>query len=891
MNAPRGVTVVVHTHWDREWYYTRERYAARTTRVFERVAALLESGAIPTFTLDGQTAAFEDFASVAEPALIARLRSLIAQGLIEVGPWYIAADEFLVAGESLLRNLEIGAADVAALTAHPQRPAGYLPDTFGHIAAMPMLLAEFGITFAVLWRGVDSQQAKFDWVAPDGTVMPTIYLPEGYYQHPLNVPDFAAALTRYLANVAPFSPEGPLLLTQGGDHLAPHGELVARIAEFNASQADYRLTVSTLAAYADAVFAARGAGVASPRARHCGALRSNPRAFVLPDVLSTRRYLKITHQRLEDELLRAVEPAWAIIAPVGTWPTRYFEHTWRTLIQQQAHDSICGCSIDAVHQAMEVRFADLAERLAILREQLEVVAGMVREAHYDESPNQPLEPFADDRQFTLINPLPHAAPGPHRVTLFLDAAGALPPLPPLPAPRVAVPVAPDALSFTTSAGQSVGAVVLSCRTAERFYSPLDEFPDRREGHEYEVAIDVTLPGLGAVALTVTGSAPALALNTEVAATALADTTVVANRYLRIRCEAGRLVLEDFESGQQIEDFLAVIAESDVGDSYTFSPPPHREVFRNSPWQVEARSERSGHSRAKLCTQLTMPASINASRIHRIGDVAVSRGELTIDLAPDSRTIEATLVWHNHVQDQRTRLVFRGLDAAPFTHKDTPFAWTEVADRYVAYPSEVTRAEMPVVVEPSHSVVVARPFWIAHRALHEYEVLAAQPDHGEGRRLAITLVRAVGWLSRRDLITRGVGAGPDMATPDAQCLRVTQDHFHFGLMRHDEPPLAALARARRLRSPALKLRGKPAANPFPPLTLADARLEVSSVRRVRVDATEYLELRLWNPHSSPLPTGFEAAHWQTVRADGTAASARDCRWVPAHGLLTVRRALA
>jgi mannosylglycerate hydrolase len=94
MNAPRGVTVVVHTHWDREWYYTRERYAARTTRVFERVAALLESGAIPTFTLDGQTAAFEDFASVAEPALIARLRSLIAQGLIEVGPWYIAADEF-----------------------------------------------------------------------------------------------------------------------------------------------------------------------------------------------------------------------------------------------------------------------------------------------------------------------------------------------------------------------------------------------------------------------------------------------------------------------------------------------------------------------------------------------------------------------------------------------------------------------------------------------------------------------------------------------------------------------------------------------------------------------------------------------------------------------------
>jgi alpha-mannosidase len=51
--------------------------------------------------------------------------------------------------------------------------------------------------------------------------------------------------------------------------------------------------------------------------------------------------------------------------------------------------------------------------------------------------------------------------------------------------------------------------------------------------------------------------------------------------------------------------------------------------------------------------------------------------------------------------------------------------------------------------------------IAH--LSEYAIL------GDGRTIAITLLRAVGWLSRGDMPERRGHAGPALETPSAQCI--------------------------------------------------------------------------------------------------------------------------
>ena len=114
------------------------------------------------------------------PRSRSRLRKLNGAGKIQVGPWYVLADSFIVSGESLIRNLEIGM-ESARRFGRPLE-VGYLPDRFGHIAQMPQILAGFGFTTAVLWRGVgaDVNRNRFTWQAPDGSSVLTVYLPNGY---------------------------------------------------------------------------------------------------------------------------------------------------------------------------------------------------------------------------------------------------------------------------------------------------------------------------------------------------------------------------------------------------------------------------------------------------------------------------------------------------------------------------------------------------------------------------------------------------------------------------------------------------------------------------------------------------------------------------------------
>jgi mannosylglycerate hydrolase len=128
---------------------------------------------------------------------------------------------------------------------------------------------------------------------------------------------------------------------------------------------------------------------------------------------------------------------------------------------------------------------------------------------------------------------------------------------------------------------------------------------------------------------------------------------------------------------------------------------------------------------------------------------------------------------------------------------------------------------------------------------------------------VTLVRSVGWLSRRDLLTRGVGAGPDIATPEAQCLG--EDRFEFELLAREagQPGAFAMPRAQAFRRPPQLLRGHGLAGPAGP-DVGNAVALTSSVRRL---SDGRLELRLWTPITPSHEIALRAPAWQAVMADG------------------------
>ena len=78
-------------------------------------------------------------------------------------------DEFLVSGETIVRNLEYGQRRAAEFGG--AMPVGYLPDMFGHVAQMPQILRQAGIDTAVVWRGVPAAIDSHSFVGVAGRLL------------------------------------------------------------------------------------------------------------------------------------------------------------------------------------------------------------------------------------------------------------------------------------------------------------------------------------------------------------------------------------------------------------------------------------------------------------------------------------------------------------------------------------------------------------------------------------------------------------------------------------------------------------------------------------------------------------------------------------------------
>jgi hypothetical protein len=340
--------VICHTHWDREWYLSFERFQARLIDVVDVLLDLLRDDERWThFHLDGQTALIDDYIAI-RPEREREIRRHVIAGRLSCGPWVSLIDEFLVSGESIIRNLEDGIAraqDLGGATL-----LGYLPDQFGHVGQMPQLLRHFGIEHAIVWRGVpsDISTTNFAWTSPDGSHVQVLYLPFGYGHGRKLMTEsglFADHLGKEAARLEPFLKDSePLLVMAGGDHIEPSPSLTDRIDETKQLGTDIKLTSLTEILSTQEVASQTWTGE----------LRSAARANLLPNTYSVRVHQKVARARAENLLERYAEPLVALVPGLG-WPKEQFNEAWGLLHLNGAHDSVCGCSSDDVAHAVDRR--------------------------------------------------------------------------------------------------------------------------------------------------------------------------------------------------------------------------------------------------------------------------------------------------------------------------------------------------------------------------------------------------------------------------------------------------------------------------------------------------------------------------------------------------------
>jgi alpha-mannosidase len=353
--------VVPHTHWDREWYLPFEQFRLRLGAVVDGVLDTLERDpSFPSFTLDGQAIVLEDYLEV-RPENEGRLRALLAAGRLEVGPSYVLPDEILVGGESLVRNLLLGRRVCRRFGVEPS-DAGYLPDSFGHPAQLPQILAGFGIRTFLFSRGlgdeIDDVGVVFRWRAGPAEVVACQMLP--HYDNFARLTWFhdaeerVRAIAGHFGDVLREAGQDEILLANGSDHLPIEPELPEILAGLGRTfGAEFRI-----GRYDE--YAPTPDGLPS----HEGELVGSRLQNVLRGVNSARIHLKQANERAERRLL-SIETAASLrtLREDAPYPAADLRLAWRDLLRNHPHDSICGCSCDEVHRDMLVRYDQLGRTL------------------------------------------------------------------------------------------------------------------------------------------------------------------------------------------------------------------------------------------------------------------------------------------------------------------------------------------------------------------------------------------------------------------------------------------------------------------------------------------------------------------------------------------------
>lgn len=371
---PEAIYYFAATHWDREWYKTLDQFRFMLVPVMDGILCTLEQNPdFSVFTLDGQTSILNDYLAI-RPENKERLAKLINKKRLLIGPWYTMPDEFLVSSESLVQNLLKGHSIASSYGAACLK-TGYVCDSFGHVANFPQILNGFHIHTALISRGLNDSETEcfFRWESPDGSAVTAFKAPEtcgyGSFYHEALAP-FGQECEAHLAEISEYAAEyvkkellrshlPVVLLMDGMDHAPIHGFMpeILRSLSKHFSCPVKQLPLDELL---------EGIGKNKLPVLH-GELVSHGKNYVMhnkliPHTLSSRYDLKQANDACERLLERFCMPAAAIQSLYGRDPVYgYIRLAYGYLLQNHAHDSICGCSIDAVHREMQTRFAKTSD--------------------------------------------------------------------------------------------------------------------------------------------------------------------------------------------------------------------------------------------------------------------------------------------------------------------------------------------------------------------------------------------------------------------------------------------------------------------------------------------------------------------------------------------------
>lgn len=727
------VHIVPHFHWDREWYFTAEESKILLVHDMEEILERLEQDKnYPCFVMDGQTSVLEDYFSVA-PQNRERVKKLVREGRLKIGPWYTQIDEMVVGGESILRNLLYGLRDCREFG--PAMMIGYLPDSFGQCARMPQILNGFGITRSMFWRGTSQRmgtnKTEFWWNDEDGSRVVVQLLPLGYAigkYLPTELSSLKVRMDKYMPVLERGASTDHILIPNGHDQMPIQKDIYDVMDTMKDLYPEKDFFLSSYEQVYDEIEKNENLDTLT------GEFLDGRYMRVHRSIYSSRADLKIANTRIEHKITHILEPLASVAYGLG-FPYHHglIEVIWKEIMKNHAHDSMGCCCSDKVHRAIQDRYFLAEERTDRLIEYYErQIADAMR---CDEALDK----------LVVYNLLPYERTQVIRAEIITKMKSF----------DLKIPCG-DTTPYRILSAEIIDAGLIDRQIVH--YGDYEPFV------KYTVEFLATVPSFGFETYLIQESQNEPSGNKPFPK----EDHRMENEYLAVDiCPNGTLNILDKKTGQTYHRVLLIEDSSDDGDGYDYSPLPDDYVVTSDEITASISCTHCGYSqKAYIEFEMKVPANLASRKANALD--GYMKIQTTLELKQHSEVLDICIQIDNQAEDHRVRALVPNRLASSFSISDNPFGeiYRPVRDDAMDVWQEQKWSERPDSIYPFLTYVTtdaADSLAVITDSVREYEIIGTQYDI-----IAITLFRSVGVLGKENLVRRpGRPSGIKMDTPDSQ----------------------------------------------------------------------------------------------------------------------------
>ncbi|MEH7349321.1 mannosylglycerate hydrolase [Gottfriedia acidiceleris] len=729
----KKVHIVPHMHWDREWYFTTEESRILLVNNMEEIMEMLETNPdYPYYVLDGQTAILEDYFAV-KPENKERVKKLVQEGRLIIGPWYTQTDEMIVSGESIVRNLLYGMKDCEEFG--ESMKIGYLPDSFGQSAQMPMILNGFDIKYSIFWRGTSERhgtnKTEFYWETDDDSKVIVQLFPLGYAigKYLPEVEEvLQSRIDKYFNVLDRGATTDHIIIPNGHDQMPIQKNIFTIIEKLQKLYPEREFFLSKYENVFENLEEQKQLETLK------GEFLDGKYMRVHRSIYSTRMDIKAANTRIENKITNILEPLASIAFRLGfEYHHGLIELIWKEIMKNHAHDSIGCCCSDKVHR-------EILNRFYLAEEKVDQLINFYKRKIVDS-----MDTSNQHDRVTLFNLLPY-----ERTEVVTSN------------------VMTKLKSFKLVDHQSneIDFEIIESKITDPglidrqivHYGNYDPFI------EYTIQLKDTIPSMGYKTYFVEESDEVLKKITY-------STNEIETDYYKLTVNSnGTLNIFDKQLKQIFTNVLRLENGGDDGDEYDYSPLLYDELIYSDYVVAETKIHQNRFG-VKIDIKYTLAVPSNLEkRKAQIIDGAVDV-HLVVNVPNHKPILEVKFEFDNQAKDHRLRVLIPTNIASAFSVSDNQFGSIkrDVLDSAIHLWEEENWDERPDSIYPMLSYVglLNDEYGVSvlTNSTREYEIVGEKFDT-----IAITLFRSVGFLGKEEMVRRpGRPSGIKLPTPDSQMI--------------------------------------------------------------------------------------------------------------------------